>query len=370
MAGLAADPTTAKSPRPEVPWRPDEERPRPLPADSSPDLAVDISHGRSPHLGRRLIGEWSVCWLISAIVNLLILLAAALFLLPFQRAGGSLTLIASTDAEEGDLETLMSESADTASLDFGVELQVSQPELIDPQDVRVELDVASGTLGEGPGGWQGGAGSGGSGSGTDYFGTVAYGFRFVYILDKSTSMNWGRSGQANSNSRFDRARYELLRSIDKLAPYQSFYVILFSTTTRRMFDDESPSPVTIPATRENKQRLRQWLEAADVGGGTDPREALVVALSIAPDAIFLLSDGDFNSVSGRRSPLFAGTPEAEELVQQIHRGYTPIHTFAYEDPESKRRMETLAQITGGEYKYIPPNEQERPKPAPPRRRRR
>jgi len=120
MAGLATDPKTAKS------WRPDEERPRPLPADSSPDLAVDGSCGRSPHLGRRLIGEWSVCWLISAIVNLLILLTAALLLLPFERGGGPLTLIASADAEEGDLETLMSESADTASLDFGVELQVSE----------------------------------------------------------------------------------------------------------------------------------------------------------------------------------------------------------------------------------------------------
>jgi hypothetical protein len=318
---------------------------------------------------RKLLEKWSVCWLISAIVNLLILLTAALLLLPFERRGGSLTLIASADAEEGNLETLMSESADTASLDFGVELEVSQPELTEPQEVRVELDLAGGSFGQGPGGWQGGAGSGGAGSGTDYFGTVAYGFRFVYILDKSTSMNQGRSGQAGTSSRFDRARYELLRSVDKLAPYQSFYVILFSTTTRCMFDDESPSPATIPATRENKQRLRQWLEAADVGGGTDPREALVVALSIAPDAIFLLSDGDFNSVSGRKSPLFAGTPEAEQLVQQIHRGYTPIHTFAYEDPDSKRRMEALAEITGGEYKYIPPNEQERSKPVQPRRRR-
>lgn len=206
----------------------------------------------------------SVCWLISAIVNLLILLMAALLLLPVERGGGPLTLIASADAEEGDLEMLMS------------------------------------------------------------------------------------------------------------APYQSFYVILFSTSTRRMFDDESPSPTTIPATRENKERLQEWFKTISVGGGTDPREALFVAMSIAPDAIFLLSDGEFNPIQHerRKNRPFDVTLEAEELVEQMHRGYAPIHTFAYEDPESKQRMEVLAQITDGEYKYIPPNEQERPKPAPPRRRRR
>ncbi len=140
-----------------------------------------------------------------------------------------------------------------------------------------------------------------------------------------------------------------------------------------MFDDESPSPTTIPATWENKERLREWFKTISVDGGTDPRESLFVAMSIAPDAIFFLSDGEFNPIhhERRKNRPFDVTLEAEELVVQMHRGYTPIHTFAYEDPESKQRMEALAEITGGKYKYIPPNEeQERPKPPQPRRRRR
>ena len=256
------------------------------------------------------------------------------------------------------METL-SDSAEMVSLDFGVDLELPTADLFESQEVRVDVDLAGGTLGQGSGGWQGGGGSDGSAGGSEYFGTVAYGNRFVYILDKSISMNDNNAGQPAPDSRFARARYELLRSIDKLAPYQSFYVILFSTTTRRMFDDESLAPVTIPATVENKQRLREWLEAAHVGGGTDPREALFLAVSIAPDAIFFLSDGDFNRVSGRKKHrLFAGDPEAEDLVRRINRTYTPIHTFAYEDPSSKRRMENLAQLSGGEYKYIPPRDQD------------
>lgn len=46
---------------------------------------------------------------------------------PSQRGSGPVCLIASANAEEGDLEMLMSESADTALLDFGVELQRVPP---------------------------------------------------------------------------------------------------------------------------------------------------------------------------------------------------------------------------------------------------
>lgn len=337
-----------------MPWRSGgEESPSGL-TDSSLPSDLDPPTDHDVHRKRRLLEKWSICWLVSAIVNLVVLLTAAVLLIPFERGVGPFTLIARVDTEEGELETL-SQSADTMSLDFGVDLDLPQTNPFESEEVRVELDLAGGSVGQGPGGWQGGGGSGGTGEGSEYFGTVAYGNHFVYILDKSTSMNRSMSGPPAPDSRFARARYELLRSVDKLAPYQSFYVILFSTTTRRMFDDESPAPVTIPATAENKLRLRQWLETAEVGGGTDPREALFLALSIAPDAIFFLSDGDFNRVTGReKHRLFAGDPEAEQLVQRLNRTCIPIHTFAYEDPSSKERMEKLAQLSGGDYKYIPP----------------
>jgi hypothetical protein len=322
--------------------------------DILPVLAGRPGQNSQPH---KLTERWSVCCLVSAIVNLIILVTAAVALLPLNGGDRQFTLIATAGTDGSEIESL-SLSADTAALDFGVSLEEVLPEVLEPQEVRVDLSLAGGSFGQGPGGWQQGSGGDGSGSGTDYFGTVAYGNRFVYILDKSNSMNRNRSGIPAPDSRFARARYELLRSVDKLAPYQSFYVILFSNTTRRMFEDESPAPVTIPATRENKERLRKWLEELTVGGGTDPRDALFLALAIAPDAIFMLSDGEFNGRGGsKRSKLFSGDPKAEELVQRMNHAQTPIHTFAYEDPASKQRMFNLAEITGGEYKYIPPVEE-------------
>lgn len=353
MAGSSATTRTARIPRPSTPWHQDGDGPYSAPGAPKSALATPDCHDSKTK--RKNLEKWSVCWLISAIVNLLILLTAAIFLIPLDRGGGPFTLIARLDAEEGELETL-TESADTVSLDFGVAPELPKPETIKPPEVRVDLSMAGGSLGQGPGGWQGGPGSGGSGGGTEYFGTVAYGNRFVYILDKSGSMNEGGSDPSSSDNRFARARYELLRSVDQLAPYQQFYVILFSDNSRRMFDDESPAPMTIPATRQNKQRLREWLEAASPGGGTDPREALFLALSIAPDAVFLLSDGDFDEASGKKNRLFAGEPEAEELVERFNHDRTPIHTFAYENPNCKQRMENLAQLSGGDYKYIAPRE--------------
>ncbi|MHB8899369.1 MAG: vWA domain-containing protein, partial [Thermoguttaceae bacterium] len=304
---------------------------------------------RNSRSGYRLLEQWSIGWLVSSIVNLALLVAAAIWLLPLAPEAASFSLTARVDTEEGQLDVL-SEAADLAALDFGADPELSQPDSTPAPKISLDLSLAGGTLGDGPGGWQGGAGSGGSGDGTAYFGTVAYGNRFVYVLDKSGSMTRGADKQSGSGSRLDRARYELLRSIEKLAPYQQFYVILFSDVTDRMFGDESPKPATIPATPQNKQRLREWIAQVEVGGSTDPREALFLALSIAPDAVFLLSDGDFNPVTEHPCPLFEDNPEAEVLINRVNHSGIPIHTFAYEDPSSRERMEVVAQLTGGTYK--------------------
>ncbi len=325
------------------------------------------SLNRTTRASLKLWEQWSIGWLVSAIVNLLVLTVTAIWLLPVDLPSVPVALVARVDTDEGDLEALV-DLADLEPLNFDKVLELSQSEPAVAPEVQVDLFAIGGTAAEGTGGSPGGPGSGGAEAGTEYFGTVAQGDRFVYILDKSISMNWNRHGQAGPNSRFGRARYELLRSIDKLAPNQQFYVILFSYSTNRMFDDKSPAPATIPATPENKRRLRQWLERVEMGSGTDPRDALYLALSISPDAVFLLSDGDFNQRFVAEH-LFEGSPTPEELVKQFNRSYTPIHTIAYENPISNERMEVLAELSRGKYRYIPPMESTADDSVPRRRRR-
>ncbi len=57
-----------------------------------------------------------------------------------------------------------------------------------------------------------------------------------------------------------------VNSIEQLDDDQSFYVILFCAETRRMFDDASPIPEMLPATRANKTRLGDWLAPKRPGG--------------------------------------------------------------------------------------------------------
>jgi hypothetical protein len=182
-----------------------------------------------------------------------------------------------------------------------------------------------------------------------FFGTVAHGDAFVFILDVSGSMK---------GSRFERAREELSKSVAALREDQSFFVVLFSDRTRCMFDLPAGEAKTVPATDENIDRLQQWLAGITPDGGTDPREALRIGLAVRPSAVFLLSDGEFNSENAStKRGLRHGDSSVADMIEKgrrrNRRRQVPIHGFAYENPSAAKTMEALATDTGGEYRFVP-----------------
>jgi hypothetical protein len=196
----------------------------------------------------------------------------------------------------------------------------------------------------------------GSGTGASFFGTVAEGDRFVYIVDISASMESGKGARAGHPSRLVRAIAELQSSIDRLLPDQSFYVILFSGETRRLFDDQTLLPRAVRATPDNKRRLNEWLGTIETGSSTDPRAAMRLGLGMEPSAVFLLSDGEFNGQkNGVNSDLLNGNPTIFEVIERHNRSQTPVHTIAYEDTSNCKTMELIAHSTGGEYRFVPPH---------------
>jgi hypothetical protein len=118
--------------------------------------------------------------------------------------------------------------------------------------------------------------------------------------------------------------------------------------------DEPANKEMIPATYENKQRLRVWLAGVKPNGGTDPREALQHGMNILPDAIFLLSDGEFSKFTPNQGWLDKQRASATEIVEQHHLSATPVHTVAYEDRKNRRTLELISNKTGGEHSYLPP----------------
>lgn len=190
---------------------------------------------------------------------------------------------------------------------------------------------------------QAGDGKSSNGPQGSFFGIEAYGHEFVYIVDTSGSMK---------NRRFDRARAELIRSVNGLTEDQYFYVFLFGSTTFQMFDQEEERPQMIRATRDNKERLEKWLRgSAYKGGNTDPRGALRSSLKMNPSAIFMLSDGEFNGAKKNLSSnLFLGNRDAFSIVK-ANLSTSPIHAIAFEDKRSCANMQRLADMTNGSYRF-------------------
>jgi len=81
-------------------------------------------------------------------------------------------------------------------------------------------------------------------------------------------------------------------------------------------------------------------------GGTEHLDALRLAISMAPDVIFFLTDAD-------EPPLKAD--QLADLVERCQRGGTTIHAIEFgkgSNPRSGRWIEALADQTGGEYRYL------------------
>jgi hypothetical protein len=107
----------------------------------------------------------------------------------------------------------------------------------------------------------------------------------------------------------------------------------------------------ITATNANKKRLNEWVNGLGLGGGTDPRYGIMAALKLQPDAIFLLSDGEFN---GRQvnSHGIRGNPSIERIIERKRQDAVPIHTIAFEDILNRRRLRRIAAATSGTHRFV------------------
>jgi hypothetical protein len=193
---------------------------------------------------------------------------------------------------------------------------------------------------EGLGGGRGkGLGGGGKGEGssgkkaTEFFGIDGYGQSFVYVVDCSGSMN--------QNGKFERARYELLQSIEQLTKDQSYFVIFYNHRAHPMEGDH-----LVLATPAHIAETSHWVNYAEADGGTEPLPALLLALSMHPDAIYFLSDGQFdpNTIQEMR---LRNRPNIRLKTRQI-----PIHTIAFYDRFAAGLMRAIARNSGGEFKFV------------------
>ena len=267
--------------------------------------------------------------LISALCNLSVMVALGLMTGVAQDHWGGVKLM--VNVGEGD-----SSSFDFSPLEDAVELEVTTDNVaalgpistFDPavstSDVSPleALSESAGPLSGLEGLAMGGEGENDGDAGaaaTDFFGIGGYGQTFVYVVDASDSMN--------ENGKFDRARYELLQSIEQLASDQRYFVIFYNDVAYPMDADE---PVL--ATEKQFAETADWVNHARADRGTNPLPALLHALSMRPDAVYFLSDGQFDPLTIQVLRM-RNRPTKRIGMRQI-----PIHTVAFVDSGGEHRF--------------------------------
>ncbi len=152
-----------------------------------------------------------------------------------------------------------------------------------------------------------------NGSGASFFGARAYGNRFVFVIDSSTSM---------IGPRWEALRVELHRALRSLSPDQEFFVISFDTTAHPMFNKLPPEGDFLKPTPENIAQLNYWVASIDHGNATMPASAIGIALRMEPDAIFLLSDGEIRDATLAELRIYNRFQESDGDMKVS----VPIHT--------------------------------------------
>jgi len=272
-------------------------------------------------------------WLVSAVVHLVLLIVVSLLFVP---SLGDMIATVELGAQFSDAVEVpvLFEMSPAPTLEKELDGSISSPSAESPtleiEHPNVVADRSSPRLRRAALTEDDSPPSGTSDQ-ASFFGMQATGNRFVYVVDVSGSM---------FPPRRLRAMTELLRSIDQLRANQEFYVVLFGSSTVRMFNEVETS-TAIPATIENKRRLRRWLNSAPGLGGTNPREALQISLGMSADSVYFLSDGAFNL---RPTMEIVKTKNVEQI---------PIHTIAFEEKFSESGMIAIATATGGRHRFVP-----------------
>ncbi len=171
------------------------------------------------------------------------------------------------------------------------------------------------------------------------FGVSGSGRRFVYVMDRSDSMN-GFGGLPLRS-----AKQELIRSLNSLSEHQEFQIIFYNDSAKPF--QLAGAPLTmVRGESQNLRRAQDYVDSIRAFGGTKHKGALLMALRMSPDVIFFLTDAHIPRLS--RTELATIQDRAERSGTSIHA--VEFGSQAAGSPDSFLR--DLASMNGGQYQYV------------------
>ncbi len=183
---------------------------------------------------------------------------------------------------------------------------------------------------------------------TGVFGLADEGTDFVYVFDRSESMNsvltFTSEGQAVfSITPLDAAKAELLKSLKDLKANNHFGMVFYNHSPW-LFTLGRKAHGMIAATSTNKSRAAAFVASMYGQGKTFHLKPLEIALTMRPDVIFLMTDGE-----EKDDP----TPEQLAQLKRLNDGRTKINVVQFVfQPRSGGTLVDLAKENGGKHIYF------------------
>lgn len=203
-----------------------------------------------------------------------------------------------------------------------------------------ELLQGAGTLGLGDGQGELGGDRGIPKVKTTVFGIEGEGTRFLYVFDRSDSMN-GFQGKPLS-----MAKSELIESLKSLGRLHEFQIIFYNDSPLPFGGFSGLAPGLLRADDQSKQNAQRFVRDVLAIGGTRHIDALRMALGMNPDVVFFLTDGDFPAPSAA---------DIDNIHSRASRAGATIHSIQFgagPNQGSGGWIRELAEGTLGKYRYV------------------
>jgi hypothetical protein len=303
---------------------------------------TNISAVEPPSKLARTLVRWLLPWLCSTTVHVLVVLALAASYgwLEDRGAKPGASLLASLEVSFASGNAPQSSATiDAVDLESNEAARYYDDEVV-PSQREAEVPQSGGGVGNSSALTAQPQGSNrvrGGQARTEIFGAVGEGNRFVYVFDRSGSMD-GHAGAPLAS-----AKAELLASLEHLAPTHQFQIIFYNSQPR-VFNPTGVVGRLVYSTEGNKYLARKFVGSITADGATRHEEALEMALRMQPDVLFFLTDADQPQLS----------PQQLAEIAQMNRG-TSINAieFGYgPQSDSDNFLVRLARQNGGQHVYV------------------
>ncbi len=175
---------------------------------------------------------------------------------------------------------------------------------------------------------------------TTVFGIEGEGTRFLYVFDRSDSMN------GYDEKPIAAAKRELIKSLNSLGPAHDFQIIFYNDAPLPYGGVGGSGPKMLRGDEASKRSAVSFVRDISATGGTRHLTALRMAMGMSPDVVFFLTDADQPGLNYR---------EMDDIQSRAARCGATIHAIQFgEGPKrgGENWIQLLASGTNGQYRYV------------------